>query len=133
MKFIATLLAGGALALAAAPAQAEWVASWTAAPHAPLGTQGPFAASSYENVTLAQILRVTEGGSRLRVKFSNRYGPGPLAIGEARIVQIDEMNREISGTFRMEAVPAYLANGNGQVVARPAPRSDAPAKVAANQ
>ena len=29
----------------AAPAQAEWVASWAAPPHAPLGTEGPFAAA----------------------------------------------------------------------------------------
>src|SRR6478735_10426518 len=100
-----TRLAGaltGAAALAlATPAQAEWVASWTAAPHAPLGTEGPFAAASYDNVTLSQILRVSEGGKRLRVKFSNRYGPAPLEIGAARIVQIDANNQEIAGTSRM--------------------------------
>ena len=39
---------------------------------------GPFAAASYDNVTLSQILRVSEGGTRVRVRFSNRYGPGPL-------------------------------------------------------
>src|SRR5690606_31770440 len=76
-------LAAAALALAA-PAQAEWVASWAAAPHAPLGTEGPFAAASYDNVTISQILRVTEGGERLRIRLSNRYGPGPLEIGAAR-------------------------------------------------
>jgi lysophospholipase L1-like esterase len=91
----------GAAALAlAAPAQAEWVASWTAAPHAPLGTEGPFAAASYDNVTITQILRVSEGGTRLRVKLSNRYGPAPLEIGAARIVQIDANNQEIAGTAR---------------------------------
>jgi lysophospholipase L1-like esterase len=94
------LFAGAALALLAAPAQAEWVASWTASPHAPLGTQGPFAAASYENVTISQILRITEGGGKVRVRFSNRYGPAPLEIGAARIVQIDEQNREVAGTSR---------------------------------
>src|SRR6187551_1727675 len=88
-----------ALALAA-PAHAEWVASWSAAPHAPLGTEGPFAAASYDNVTLSQIVRITEGGKKLRVKFSNRYGPGPLEIGAARIVQIDASGEEIAGTSR---------------------------------
>ena len=100
MKIAACLLAGAARALLPAPAQAEWVASWTAAPHAPLGTEGPFAAASYDNVTIAQIVRVTEGGTRLRVKLSNRYGPAPLEIGAARIVQIDAQNREIAGTAR---------------------------------
>ena len=94
------LSAGAALALWAAPAQAEWVASWTASPHAPLGTQGPFAAASYENVTVSQILRISEGGGKVRVKFSNRYGPAPLEIGAARVVQIDAAGQEIAGTSR---------------------------------
>jgi lysophospholipase L1-like esterase len=93
-------LAAAALALAA-PAQAEWVASWTAAPHAPLGTEGPFAAASYDNVTISQILRVTEGGERLRIRLSNRYGPVPLEIGAARVVQIDDAGREIAGSARL--------------------------------
>jgi len=101
MKIAACLLAGAALALAASPAEAEWVASWTASPHAPLGTTGPFAAGSWENVTLSQIIRITEGGGKVRVRFSNRYGATPLEIGAARIVQIDDQNHEIAGTSRM--------------------------------
>jgi lysophospholipase L1-like esterase len=95
------LTTAAALTLLASPAQAGWVASWTASPHAPVGTQGPFAAASYENVTISQVLRLTEGGGKVRVKFSNRYGPAPLEIGAARIVQIDDQNREIAGTSRM--------------------------------
>ena len=37
--------AGLALLASSGAAHAEWVASWTAAPHAPLGTEGPFAAA----------------------------------------------------------------------------------------
>jgi lysophospholipase L1-like esterase len=81
-------------------ANAEWVATWTAAPHAPLGTEGQFAAASYDNVTISQILRISEGGQRLRVRFSNRYGPAPLTIGAARVVRIDDSGKEISGTSR---------------------------------
>jgi lysophospholipase L1-like esterase len=99
-RAVAVLLAGPLLAFAA-PAQAEWVASWTAAPHAPLGTEGPFAAASYDNVTLSQVLRVSEGGERLRVRFSNRYGPAPLRIGKARVARIDDAGVEIAGTSRM--------------------------------
>lgn len=93
-------LLASAAAMAAQPAQAEWVASWSASPHAPLGTEAPFAASSYDNVTLSQILRVSEGGERVRVRFTNRYGAGPLAIGAARIVRIDDAGAEIAGTSR---------------------------------
>jgi lysophospholipase L1-like esterase len=94
------LAAGAAMLAAASPAQAEWVASWTAAPHAPLGTEGPFAAASYDNVTITQVLRVTEGGTKLRVRLSNRYGQAPLRIGAARVVQIDDANAEVPGTAR---------------------------------
>jgi lysophospholipase L1-like esterase len=116
MKFAACLLAGAALA-AAAPAEAKWVATWTAAPHAPLGTEGWLAAASYDNVTISQILRISEGGTRLRVKFSNRYGPAPLEIGAARVVQIDENNAEIPGTARM----LTFGGEAGAVIPRGAP------------
>ena len=117
MKIAACLLAGATLALFSAPAQAEWVASWTAAPHAPLGTEGPFAAASYDNVTITQIVRVSEGGGKVRVKFSNRYGPAPLEIGAARIVRIDENNREVAGTARM----LTFGGEAGAVIPRGAP------------
>jgi lysophospholipase L1-like esterase len=112
----AALFASAALALAA-PAEAKWVASWTAAPHAPLGTTGPFAAADYSNVTIAQILRITEGGTRVRVVFSNRYGPHPLTIGAARVVQIDDANNEVPGTSRM----LTFGGEAGAVIPRGAP------------
>jgi lysophospholipase L1-like esterase len=95
-----TLIAAGALLAIATPSQAKWVASWTASPHAPLGTQGPFAAASYDNVTITQVIRLSEGGTGLKVRFSNRYGPAPIEIGEARVVQIDDQGNEIAGTAR---------------------------------
>ena len=110
-------LAGAAVALATTSAQAEWVATWTASPHAPLGTQGPFAAASYENVTLSQILRISEGGGQVRVKFSNRYGAEPLEIGAARLVQIDDSGQEVAGTSRM----LTFGGEPGGVVPRGAP------------
>ena len=99
MRVTALVLAGAALALAG-PADARWVASWTAAPHAPLGTTGPFAAADYNNVTLSQIVRITEGGERLRVRFTNRYGQHPLKIGAARVFRIDDAGNEIPGTSK---------------------------------
>ncbi len=119
-----------ALALAAtlltAPATAQtdltappglWVASWTASPHAPLSTEGPFAAVSYDNVTISQILRLSEGGTALRVRLTNRYGSGPLAIGRARIFQIDDAGGEVPGTSRM----LTFGGNNGAVIPRGSP------------
>jgi lysophospholipase L1-like esterase len=45
-------------------------------------------------------LRVSQGGDKVRVRFTNRYGPAPLTIGAARIVRIDSDGKEIAGTSR---------------------------------
>lgn len=98
-------------------AQDNWVASWTASPHAPLGSEGPFAAAQYEDVTISQVLRLSEGGDRLRVRFTNRYGDRPLTIGEARIVVLDDGGTEVTGTSR-----ALTFDGEaGAVIPRGAP------------
>ena len=95
----------------------KWVGSWTASPHAPLSTEGPFAAASYENVTISQIVRLSEGGSALRVRFTNRYGEAPLTIGEARIVLLDDQGNEVDGSSR-----ALTFGGQaGAVIPRGAP------------
>lgn len=94
-----------------------WVASWTASPHAPLTTEGPFASASFENVTISQIVRLTEGGSRLRVRLTNRYGPAPLAIGRARVFQIDDAGAEVPGTSRM----LTFGGATGAVIPRGSP------------
>ncbi len=118
MSIIArTLIPAAALLLASVPAQAEWVASWTASPHAPLGSEGPFAAAEYEDVTISQVLRLSEGGDRIRVRFSNRYGDRPLHIGEARIVVLDDSGAEVVGTSRM----LTFGGTPGAVVPRGAP------------
>jgi lysophospholipase L1-like esterase len=96
------VIALGAIGVAACDSgsSSTWVATWAAPPHAPLGTEGRFAAASYDNVTLSQILRVSEGGEKLRVRFSNRYGSGPLTIGAARVVRIDDEGNEIPDSSR---------------------------------
>jgi len=113
--FRTTLAAAGTCLAIASAAQAEWVASWTAAPHAPLSA--PFSTASFDNVTLGQILRVTEGGTKLRLRFSNRYGPAPLAIGAARVVRIGDGGREIAGTSRT----VTFGGETGAVIPRGAP------------
>jgi lysophospholipase L1-like esterase len=117
MRFSTIGLAAGAVLTLAMPAQAKWVASWAASPHAPLGTTGPFAAASYDNVTLSQIVRVTQGGDKVRLRFSNRYGPGQLQIGAARVVRIDDAGKEIAGSARM----LTFGGETGAVIPRGAP------------
>jgi lysophospholipase L1-like esterase len=118
----AALMAAAAVAFPAVPAQAAWVTSWAASPHAPVSMSGPFAAASYENVTLSQVLRVSEGGRRVRLTFSNRYGPAPLTIGAARIVRIDDAGKDVPGTSRT----LTFAGAGSAVIPRGAPFASDP-------
>ncbi len=72
-----------------APAQASarrWVATWTAPAQLtePRNLPPP---PGLHGSTLRQVLRVSLGGGRARVRFSNVFGDGPLVIAEARIAR----------------------------------------------
>lgn len=64
----------------------RWVGTWAAAPQLPETHNVP-PAPGIEGNTLRQIVRVSIGGRRIRVRFSNAFGRGPLTIAEARIAQ----------------------------------------------
>jgi len=88
---------GLALALAFAATQADaataqWVGTWGAAPVTPAAPGGPpqFATPSFSNQTIRQVVRTSAGGKRLRVRLTNLYGAGPLAIGAAQIALAGE-------------------------------------------
>jgi lysophospholipase L1-like esterase len=78
---------------AAADTQGEddrWTAAWTASMIAaapPLFGQGPtnWSVEGFANQSLRQVVRVTRGGSALRIRLSNVYGATPLAIAAASL------------------------------------------------
>jgi lysophospholipase L1-like esterase len=77
-----------ALALMATHAQAaDWVATWGAAPVTPTPAGGPPGRTtpSFDNQTIRQVVRISTGGQRVRIRLSNAYGAQPLTIGAARI------------------------------------------------
>jgi lysophospholipase L1-like esterase len=80
----------------ASAAQARWITSWAAGSIPPTGKS-----ASFSNQTLRQIVRLSAGGDALRVRFTNAFGTGPLAVGAARIVLIDADGKEIAGTSRV--------------------------------
>jgi lysophospholipase L1-like esterase len=57
----------------------HWVGTWSASPQAashPIGLNGR---------TVREVVRVSIGGMRVRVRLSNAYGTGALSIGAARV------------------------------------------------
>jgi lysophospholipase L1-like esterase len=60
-----------------------WVGTWTAAPQLTETANNPPLALG--NSTVRQVVRVSLGGSRIRVRFSNEYGNGPVVINQAHV------------------------------------------------
>ncbi|MEJ8856769.1 SGNH/GDSL hydrolase family protein [Variovorax robiniae] len=62
----------------------SWVATWAAGPHA--GNDFGTAITQFgAQTTLRQVVRVSSGGSAVRVRFSNEFGTQPLVIGSAHV------------------------------------------------
>ena len=105
---VAAACSAGLLALASGPGwSAEttgaWLPTWTASPQpiwdadffAPVGIP-----RSLRDQTLRQVARVSLGGQRVRVHFSNLYGTEPLTIGAAHVGLAAENGAIAAGTDR---------------------------------
>ena len=73
-------------AATAAGGSVHWITTWAASPLPAGPAQGPIPGSpSFDNQTIRQVLRLSAGGTQLRVKFTNEYGAKPLKIGAATV------------------------------------------------
>lgn len=85
MKRIAALmLALGLSACVTQPTPSQsafgWAGAWGASPTIPLtGSKG------FENQTVRQVVRISQGGQSFRIRFTNEYGDKPLEIGGATV------------------------------------------------
>jgi lysophospholipase L1-like esterase len=63
-----------------------WVRSWGASPQAAHDGLGSFDDHPpLADVTLRQVVRISGGGRRLRIRFTNEFGTAPFTIGAARV------------------------------------------------
>jgi lysophospholipase L1-like esterase len=60
-----------------------WVGAWGASPAVPTPTS-----KSFENQTVRQVLRLSAGGSHVRIRLTNEYGDKPLKVGSATIQRV---------------------------------------------
>ncbi|CDR13593.1 SGNH/GDSL hydrolase family protein [Streptomyces iranensis] len=65
----------------------EWVRTWGTSPQAP--DNSVTLIEPFENATLRQVVRVSGGGRRIRIRISNEYGTAPLTVGAARVAIAD--------------------------------------------
>jgi hypothetical protein len=81
----------GALAKGKSASQ-TWVGTWSTSPV----SEG----QAFDNQTLRQIVHISIGGDRLRVRFSNRFGTEPLVIDAASIGIQDVDAALVPGSLR---------------------------------
>ncbi len=80
------------------PAYTSWTTSWGSA-QMPAEGDNALPAGFDRDITLRQVVRLSAGGSRVRVRLSNRFGTQPLAIG--------------AGHLALAAQPGTSRVGNG--------------------
>ncbi|MFE6162971.1 SGNH/GDSL hydrolase family protein [Streptomyces sp. NPDC056486] len=65
-----------------------WTAAWAASPQrASTGFKPNWSEDGFSGQTLRQVVRVTQGGDRARIRLSNAYGTSPLHIAGATIAR----------------------------------------------
>ncbi len=73
------------LLLCAAQCAAEdWLGTWASSPQLGDADNAP-PAPGLEGATLRQIVRVSVGGQRIRLRFSNAFGSAPLALASVHV------------------------------------------------
>jgi lysophospholipase L1-like esterase len=83
-----TVLVAAASARTQGQAPEAWVGSWAAAPaEAPLAGPGveDLSVKGFEDQTIRMVLRTSIGGSKGRIRLTNRFGDKPLVIGHTTI------------------------------------------------
>ncbi|WP_277592879.1 SGNH/GDSL hydrolase family protein [Pseudomonas chlororaphis] len=87
-RFSLPLIVTALLAAGPALAQDNWFTTWMASPQPTWGNELPLPTRIPEALadsTIQQKLRVSVGGSQVRVVVSNEYGKQPLLIGATRV------------------------------------------------
>jgi len=97
-------------ASAAQAASAQWVGTWGASPLPAGPATGPAPPpTSLDNQTVRQIVRISAGGNRVRLRLTNEYGAKPLHVGAATVALLDSKGDVVPGTQR----PVHFAGQAG--------------------
>ncbi len=95
----AATLSVGSFVLSPARAQVQttsWISTWTASPQAPRGVMP----ASFSNRTIRQIVHLSIGGNKVRVRLSNEFGTKPVLIGAASVAMAGGSSDIVSASLR---------------------------------
>ena len=120
------VLATGLPAAQAAPADGalallplhQWVESWAASPQFPVDPVIGSNAFSFSDQTLRQVVRLSTGGSALRIRLSNEYGTAPLTLGAVHVALSNAAGGIVPGS---DHVVTFNGGQGGVVIPASAP------------
>jgi lysophospholipase L1-like esterase len=110
-KSIAILSLTLLLAAHDALADGHWTTSWYAAPQPAWDATFTLPMNvpvKLDNATLRETVRLSAGGQRIRLVFSNRYGHAPVKLGAVRVGPADDPHAARALTFSGQAGAAIL-------------------------
>jgi uncharacterized membrane protein (DUF4010 family) len=94
----AAALSVSSFVLSPASAQAQttsWISSWTASPMAPRGVMP----ATFSNRTIRQIVHLSIGGDKVRLRLSNEFGTKPVLIGAASVALAGKSSDIVSASL----------------------------------
>jgi lysophospholipase L1-like esterase len=104
MRLLAFVCALALVASHAEAASARWLGSWGASPAPPMATVPNGTTRgitpTFNNQTIVQVVRLSAGGQRLRLRLTNEYGAHALEIGAARVALIGPDGAILAGSDR---------------------------------
>jgi lysophospholipase L1-like esterase len=100
----ATLTAGSVASASRSPLPTHWSASWTSAMQQPVANSQAiwpnWSTHGFSHQTVRQQVRISGGGSRIRIRLSNLYGTKPLRIAAATVAESGGGAATRPGTMR---------------------------------
>ncbi|WP_033439791.1 SGNH/GDSL hydrolase family protein [Saccharothrix sp. NRRL B-16314] len=91
-----------------------WGATWAASPQAPTDVFGPsWGPGGFDNHSVRQVVRISEGGAAVRIRLSNAYGTSPLVVTGATVARTEVGAAVRPGTVR------HVTFGGGRTVTVP--------------
>jgi lysophospholipase L1-like esterase len=75
-----------------------WMGTWTSAQVGPASSGR--SRTGFRNETIRHVIRVTVGGSAVRIRLSNVFGPAPLVVGGAHVARRLAGAATVPGTTR---------------------------------
>lgn len=85
------------------PASDRWTGTWATAVQHPMGEtwQGEnWSLDGFADQSVRQVVRISRGGSQLRIRLSNRYGTSPLRLAGATVAKAGPGASVLPGTVR---------------------------------